>query len=298
MEIEEMHNAIMKDSRAKQRLTRENKGANLANINIKKGNGYWIKVLLSVELDLVESKSRISIQANLPFAHWIEYDSVESFADNFKEWATTPRYYARNYNRLDENTINSYELRHLRQPKIAIDEIDITIYPEAQKWLQAHQKRDFAQIVKEICQQQKEATPQQRRDTDRYIYLLEKMGQLKKLLKEKRSDNSYYGYGGQKDNTKKVSITKDEYNNQLTQIKKEITAICKTHSYLKLPRIEYQEKKFRPTFKQWQTENKGQLRENWDDYLDEDEKQSYSGNFNKYSQQAYNEYIEEREWDN
>jgi len=293
MEIEKMHNNIIRDIVIRQRLDRENEGANLFSINIKK-KPYRIKVLLSIELNLQSSESKISIRTNLPFGYWHnDYDTVEDFIENFKEWAQVPRYYARDTNRRQENKLENRELECLRQPKIGFNNIEVKVYPEAQKWLQKEGIKDFEKLVRELCQIQKEATIEQKKDIDRYVYLSERMSQLKEFLKD--SGSRYYG--NRTDNTLKFSISKDQYNNQLTQIKKEMEALCKKHSYLELPRFDFKEKKVKPTLKKWKKENTEELKDNWEEYTDEEERQQYDNDFNKYSKQMYQEFVEEKEWD-
>ena len=283
MKIDEIHKKIKWDSILRQRLDRNNKGANLFNIT-SKAKHYEILVKLEISLNLAETKAEISISTDLPFAQYsYEAYDFDSFVREFKEWAKMPQCIPRNFNR-KENKMGEWEMQDLNLRKVSVNfsDIDIEVYPMAQKFLAQKGIRDFPKAVKKLCSLQKKATKSQIKAVDRYIYLLEEIKSLKDRAGKEKNYYSYYN----EDKTLKLYISKKEYNNHLKEIEKELKGIVKENSFLKSPEseIEYEEILEKLTYKKFVKEHKEELEQELED-----------GDFDKFCRESYQNWLSANE---
>jgi len=236
MNLDEMQHEIMWDTRKRQKLKRTNRGKNLYNIGSQKQKPYKMDVLLKVDIDLMTMETELIIKTNLPLDDY-QYETqhdLETFVSQFKKWAENPRYYSRDFNR--NKTIDRYGLKHLRRPLIKYEDIEIRVYPEAQKWLAINGVLNFAQLVKELCHMQKQATPQQKRAIDQYVYLLEQAQQLENFLPKQHS-YSRYDYSDN-DPTKKIEMNQQHYKKEQKRLQQELKSITQKHRFL--PTVNFQ----------------------------------------------------------
>lgn len=216
MNVAELHEAIQKNTALRQRLRRINNGRNLISIG-ETAKPFKVVAQLKVRMNLRETDVSLSIDTNLPFAGWRDYDDAESFLKEFEEWATMPEYQPRHYNRRFAQ-LSDWELHDLklRKNSIGFDDITIVVYPEAQKWLAHNGTPDLAQKIGEICTLQQQATPEQKRVVDRYIYLREQL----KLSKEKIDSD---------DETIKLNDNKKKQNSKAKRLAAELQMLCETN---------------------------------------------------------------------
>ncbi len=285
MELNQIHNNILLNERKKQKLDRWNKGYNFVNLD-NSNKQYKIELLLEIDLNLFEKTVELAVRHNLFNSYYDESVGFEDFIRDFKDFVSKPFYIPRNFNRKN-NKLGKWELDKIatRRKVVNLSDINIVVYESAEQYLKKKYKiEDFRKVVKGLLKKQRDATKDEMKAVDRFIYLREKMDNLIDMVG--RQNISDYGYC-ERDETKRISITKEIYNKELKKIEIEMKALNKKYRFLKIDEqnFRYAEIKKKPKFSEWIKENKLELKEN---YKAESEGQG----FEKYCKNVYDEWVE------
>lgn len=294
---EEIHKDILNDNRLSQKLMKSNKGANLINTKDSYKKKYYINILLEIEINLLKTTSTVIVKSNLPFADW-RYDHKEInpqlFLQQFKEWASRPLFIPRHFNRKnryfnDDRKMSDWDSPFQRKQNIPFEEIEIMIYPEAQKHiknaLSTTPQRIISQI-KEICESQRLANKEEAKDFDRFVALVEQS----KDLKDQVPDDKHYGYGYEKDQTLKITITKKEFNQRQHKIENELLKLANKYPFLTLPELGYYHLIKKIPEGKWIKQNRKELKNQYDQGDNEIE-------FKEFCQDAYLQWAEENDFE-
>jgi len=300
--VEEIHAKIMDNFNLMKRLNKWNKGWNLINISDKKEEAkrYHVDVYLKVEMNLVETKAEAIVKSNLPFVDWrYHYDESEpkSFLNDFKEWSLVPVYNPRRYNRSNRYFGNERQVQYgehpfMRQKNIDFQQIDVTIYPEAEKYMEkvlVLPAEQFRREIKSICKLQRTASDEESKDFDGYMALMESINDLKAFAGKKVSEYSYRSYDSQK--LLSLNISKKEYNNRLSGIEKELKQLIQKYPFLKKAEdVSYFDLKQKTTEKEWIQQNKQELQEGY-------EANDGEATFKEYCHDSYECWLESGDFD-
>lgn len=259
-------------------------GKNFFNIGDNTQKKEFIQVTLETIQDLEDKRETLNVRSSLPFSHYYGTD-LESFIKELKEFVKLPLAKIRTSKK---SPLSYYELSSIgvRDTTIRLRDIDFQIGELAEKKMNELGITDFKAFVGELLEQQKEVNISCQSDIDNLITLREKIYTLKCLLGKRVNTNSYYNsdYRTPKDETMKIVLSPEQYNQKLEEIEKELRVIEKrlglretTFEYIK------EEKKEEISFEEWFNENEEQLRE---DYESNDEGEM---TFEEYAELVFNE---------
>jgi hypothetical protein len=271
-----------------QRLEKLNKGFNFfMDTNKPKHNKHYIRLYVYVEQDLVDKDERLRVESDI-FHFYSHEEDYKGFLEELKKFCNKPFAEIILSNRKD--MLNDYhdnlsELRQkIRTETINFSDIDITIMDLAKNKL-AELKLDFIKEVKKILDKQKNISKENQDKINDYVFLREELKTYDKLIEKKNWDN--YSYSSKPtDNTQKVRLNPQEYNDKLKQIEIKIRKLEKDLG-LDETDIKYIEIKEKISFKEWLKQNEGELRDNFKND-NEDENMT----FEEYAEQSY-EFMEE-----
>ena len=151
---------------------------------------------------------------------------------------------------------------------------------------------DFIGEIKNLLSKQREATDKEAKDFERFRFLLEDIGNLKRQLPK---TDTYY-YDSERDKTFNISIDKVTYNDKLNKIEVELIRLCKKYSFLEMPTISYKEILRRLNFEDWKSENNVEFEDEWSNF-DDEEKEEYDGDFENFLKWGYDEYLLNNDFD-
>lgn len=285
-----------------EKLMKNNKGFNLlGDFNPKKPKGFSIKLMVESRVNLKGKEEKINVSSDLPFNRWsYSYysNNTKTFLDRLIKYCKSPIYkYPRQRNRRTENNMSMWNMPKFRDKKILFEDINFIIGEKAEGMLY-EDKLDFVGEVKEILETQKETTEEQKNDFDNYFLLCEKIDDLDRQLKPIKERYSYSSYSSEgKDKTLTMTITKQEYNDRLKVLEDELNTLCNKYEILTMPRMSYQEIITLPSLKDWSDENEEDLRDCWDNELNDEDKEEYDGDFDKFIKFKYEEYSDMTDFD-
>lgn len=293
MELNEIHKNILSDERKKQKLDRLNRGCNFANLD-NSNKPYKIEVLFEVDLNLFEKNVKLVVRHNLFSDYYDESVGFENFIREFDNFVSQPFYIPRNFNRKD-NKLDKWELDKIaiRKKIINSSDINIVVYKIAEQYLKKKYKiDDFSNVVKDLLKKQRNATQDEIKAVDRFVYLREKMSNLMAIAGRENVCDYSYCYNADEDETRKISITKETYNRELKEIENEMKELNKKYSFLEIDEqdFRYAEIKKKPKFAEWLKENEAELKKN---YEIENEGES----FEKYCRNIYDDWVESEKFD-
>lgn len=287
--MEELNGLVM------QKLDKLNKGFNFFNI-VQTEKKFYIEVELKVTQDLKSKEEVINVKTNLDIpngshsGYWGNYDVVDFLAD-LEKFCESPFAEIRTTNR--KETLGHYELsdiRHKTRDKIInFSDIKITIGNLAKKKLEVLEI-DFENQIKGILKKQKYIDKETQDKIDRYVFLREKMEILKSLVGYKEDYGySYNNYGQPKDNTLKMTLSPQEYNDKLKEIETEIRKLEKFFG-LKETEMKYVKIPEKIDYDKWLKDNEERLR---DDY--EENKEDDSITFDEYCEMCFEQDLDNGE---
>ena len=275
-----------------QRLERINDGYNFFNI-IQKEKKYFIKVMLETEMDLLEKEETIKVYTDLPLSDWDycrDYEVID-FLKEFENFVKKPLVRIRDFNR--KNMTSSYELSYVRvgvrEKILKFSDIEITIGELAERKLKVIGIEDFKEKVKELLNLQKGIDEKIQKLVDRFIQLKERIATLKECIGKKDDGYIYYcGYGKEVDKTIKITLTAEQYNQELKEIEKGMREIAhKLKIEVRDSDFEYVPIERKVGFNEWLEINKGELKESWAEF-DSEDKKAYKS-FKGYCEEMYDE---------
>ncbi len=290
---EEAYKTYQKLKDIEENVNKQNRGLSLlGSTQFKKS--YFISVVKEVEINLLEKKERIVVETNI-FGWRYGYSgnySIKEFLEELKKYLATPSYkFLIQHNRRMENKIDMSWKTKFRTDDFNFDELIITLGEEAETEINFF---DFVNAVRTIVDNKKEPTEKEQEDFEKFSYFCNRIEDLNRQFKS--SNNSYSSYGQPRDNTLKISISKKEYNLKLKDVEKELLKLCKKYPFLEMPSIDYEEINVKKSFEDWKVINKDENEEDWD-YLSDEDKEEYEGDFECYSKQFYEQYLEDSEFD-
>jgi len=264
-----------------------NQGYNFLNIDsITKGKSkYYVDVFLETEQTLLKKTQEVKVSFSLPFGYSTHRfaDLLEDFFTKLEVFCEKPLLRMKKSNNRKNDVCGGYD-RDLRQIKdslrnktIVFNDVEITLYPLAEKELKK-QKIDFVERFKNILKTQQKRDNEREKLLNRFVYLKEKESTLKCFLEKE----NYSYYPEKRDKTIRIMITPQEYNQKLKKIETEMKQIAKSFGfelsdfdYLKIPRkVEYDE---------WLSYMKSELKQNYDNYFEGEE------SFEDYCERMYDE---------
>jgi len=274
-----------------QRLSRLNKGFNFANIN-RELRKYKVEVMLSVSMNFEENRAVLIVRHNLDGINRYSYSSdcykyggvvLAEFLCMLSDHASTIYYIPRSYNRKNLAQFNDISFR---DNIINFADINFVIHEQAKKMLD-RLKVDFVHEVEEALKQQREATSFEIKAADRFIYLKEKISELKELA-NKRVRYEYSNYRDDEDRSIQLKIGRTEYNKRLKEIEKEMKDISKRYDFIKFNKqlFDYFEEPM--SYIKYLKENKEELKQFYDENYSGEDTESYDD----YCNQQYENYVE------
>lgn len=223
-----------------ERVNKNNRGMTL--FGQSQSESLYIKVRKIVEGNLLETKKVIVVDSNLPFARYSYHyndTTITEFLKQLDNFVKIPIF--KNFivhNRKYDNKISDWDLPKFRDYKIEMDEIEITFGEEACKDIDVE---GFKKSVSIALKKQKEVSPSQEKEFNRYVLLLNKIKDLGRQKKE--SSYGGYSYGSyESKSTIKISISNEEHDKKLSEIENELKKLKKKYSFLEIPNIYYQKK--------------------------------------------------------
>ncbi|KKL55302.1 hypothetical protein LCGC14_2256760 [marine sediment metagenome] len=290
---EQAYEEYQRLQKVEEKLSRGNSGLNLLNSSKFKPN-YFISIKKVGKRTLIDSRDWLVVNTNLPFSDW-RYNfgevGVEEFLKELEEWVSIPKFdFFLCHNRKRDNKVSFWELPSFRKHKIEVSEIEFRIGKEAEHEIKL-QGYDIVGTIKDLILKQREPTPKESSDFEKFKLLLEKKDDLKRQRKPK-SDYGYYSYDKPKDDSIPFILDDESYNSKLKIIEKEMKKLCNKYSFFKLPDFNYIEIKEEISFDDWFKENEEELRETWDSEI---EKEDYDGDFNSYVEDCFSNVLEDEE---
>jgi len=260
-----------------QKLERLNKGTNF--LNFEKPKRYYIKVMLNVTQDLKRKDEEISVNTNLSFGRYYNYN-VEEFLKDLENFVKTPLGKVITTNRKVElryGELNNIKNK-IRTETIKFSDIDIEIGELADKKLR-EQGIIFEEKVKKLLKQQDESKSDKiQRKVDTYVRLKEQIEVLKNLLGKER-DSYYYGNTPQ-DETIKLTLSPQEYNKKLKEIEVQLRKVEKEFG-LDEEQLKYIKIQKEVNFDEWLKVFEDELRESFEEDFEE--------TFEEYAERVYEE---------
>jgi len=269
-------------------LDRINQGYNFLNVDNQRQESkkkYYINVFIETKQNLKEKTEEIKIKQNLfSVGYWDNDFNVNDFLEKLDKFSkklfciikkTSNRKNKSNYD------TDLSELRDkFRDKTIVFNDIDINITENAEQQLK-YINLDFIGEVKKLLNQQQKTDKSKQKLIDRFVYLKEKVLTLKTFIEKTNS----YDSRKKEDNSLKILITPEEYNQKLKEIETEMKTIAESFG-IKLRELDYIIIKERIGFDEWLEQNKDELRENYE----ENEGESDFENFDEYAEQMYVEF--------
>lgn len=293
----EIYEEYQKARELEDKLRRANRGMNLLNSgSFGKPEMFYIKVAKAATQNLIGKEEKVYVMSNLPFISW-EYSrkdkGVNDFFKDLNRWVSIPLFIASaTFNRRRENLYDRWNGPRFREIDIMPSQLTISIEEAALEELREH-KIDFRSLVGGLLAKQKDATPEEAAYFRRFTMFLETLNDLKRQVKQKRSE---YSYGPPQDETIRISIGPDGYNEQMSALAHEMKIICKKYPFLSMPRIEFLQKKKAPSMGSFLKSNKDELQGAWDE-LDAGGKDGFDGDFREFCKFQFNEWKEENDMD-
>jgi len=279
-----------------EKLKRENRGFSLVCSNYSNANHFYIEIKKYSDVNLVETKHKIVINTNFPFADWrYSYNemNVEGFLKELGEWVLIPKYkFFIQYNRKADNKASWYDLPKFRNVDVKFEDVVFDIGEQAQEEINLL-GFDFVEAVKKLLLKQREATEEETKDFERYKLLREEVGNLERKIP--KSTNGYC-YSGKSDETLKIVIDKKTYNNRLKKVEIELNGLCEKYSFLEMPTLRYQEFVRRMSFEKWKAENEADAEDEWNNF-DDNDKEEHEGDFEVFMKWCFNRYLEDNDFD-
>ncbi len=223
----QMHEAILRDVRLRQRLEQLNKGYNLLNIDPQK-RPYRIEVTLHVTLDLREHTEELKVHHKLPFSSgWedLEEDDFEDFLRELSEWVKRPLCKPRSFNRKDTTCgYYGYESIHYRRTTLHMSDVAIIVHSVAREYLERRYGiADFGKVVAELLPSQRDATRKEAKAIDRWVYLEERKLHLEEAVRHKTQ----------------LGISADEHDDKLKAIENEMRKLARKHEFLDIEGVSF-----------------------------------------------------------
>lgn len=215
------------------RLDVINKGTTFFNIaeksispNRKK---YHLQVNLETRQNLKEKSEEIAVEDNLPireYGYWRQDkdDDVDEFLAKLK------RYVSRPLGKVIiplKSKVSSYDIGikdTIREETIDFDDIDISVGELARKKLKEKGIVDFEGEIKKILSNQTEDNAQEK--VNAYVVLKDRISALKNLI-GRNSSYSYSYYNEKKDETIKIPLTPEQYNEKMKEIEVDLRVLEK-----------------------------------------------------------------------
>jgi len=269
-------------------LDRINQGYNFLNVDKQgkeKEKKYYINVFIETKQNLKEKTEEIKIKQNLfSVGYWDNDFNVNNFLEKLDKFSkklfciikkTSNRKNKSNYD------TDLSELRDkFRDKTIVFNDIDINITENAEQQLK-YINLDFIGEVKKLLNQQQKTDKSKQKLIDRFVYLKEKVLTLKTFIEKTNS----YDSRKKEDNSLKILITPEEYNQKLKEIETEMKTIAESFG-IELRELDYIVIKERIGFDEWFKQNEDELKENYE----ENEGESDFENFDEYAEQMYVEF--------
>ena len=153
---------------------------------------------------------------------------------------------------------------------IDFKDLEITIGDLAKKKM----KIDFEKKFEDILKLQKKPSKKEQQIINRIVYLNEEILTLETLTEK---ENSCWGYNKPKDTTLKIIISPLEFNEKLRTIDLELQKLGDKLNIQDIGDFKYKKIEKVMDYDEWLSENKDELKDNWEDYLngceDENEKE-------------------------
>ena len=269
-------------------LDRINQGYNFLNVDKQgkeKEKKYYINVFIETKQNLKEKTEKMKIKQNLfSVGYWDNDFNVNNFLEKLDKFSkklfciikkTSNRKNKSNYD------TDLSELRDkFRDKTIVFNDIDINITENAEQQLK-YINLDFIGEVKKLLNQQQKTDKSKQKLIDRFVYLKEKVLTLKTFIEKTNS----YDSRKKEDNSLKILITPEEYNQKLKEIETEMKTIAESFG-IELRELDYIVIKERIGFDEWFKQNEDELKENYE----ENEGESDFENFDEYAEQMYVEF--------
>jgi hypothetical protein len=284
-----------------QRLQVVNNGTNFSNIEKNNQKKYYIDVSLEVRQTLKWKEEEVVVNTNIfdslgGYRYRGGFD-VEEFFKELENFVKCPLGVVTIPNRALISDGGGYRYRDglgeikdkVRSVTINFDDIDLTIGELATIKLKELGVENFTQKVKDILKIQEESNKLNKQATiDAYVCLKDKILALKNLLSGgKKKSRGYDYYGSNTDETLKLLLSPEIYNEKLKEVEKELRKLEKELGlkeeeleFIKIKTEESEEK----AFKEWFAENEEQLREDFD-LREEDNEMT----FDEYVEMVYSE---------
>lgn len=245
-----------------QKLDRLNKGFNFFNFT-QTEKKYYIKVNLVVKQNLEEREETLEVDTNIYSNgyYYREYD-VEKFLKDLEDFCSKPLAEVIRTNKKERgygyygSGIDLREIENeIRDKTIKFSDIKIEIGELARQKLK-ELNIDFENRVKDLLSKQKSISKDKQIKINRYVFLREHLKMLKSLITE---ESNYYSYNKPKDNSLKIMLNPNEYNDRLKEVEKELRILEKSLEITPY-KIEYIVIKEEMTYEKWLKENEEQLR--------------------------------------
>ena len=223
----QMHEAILSDVRLRQRLRNLNRGYNLLNIDPDK-RPYRIEVTLHVKLDLEEHTEELKAHHKLPFSSgWddLEEDDFEAFLRELAEWVKRPLAKPRSFNRKDTTCgYYGHESIHYRRTTLHMSDVAIIVHSVAREYLKRrYEIEDFRTVVAKLLAKQRDATKEEAKAIDRWVYLEERRLHLDEAVEHETQ----------------LGITTDEHDDRLKTIENEMQKLARKHEFLDITSVSF-----------------------------------------------------------
>jgi len=211
-----------------QRLDRINSGTNFLNIAKREyGKEYYLRVFIQIRQNLKEKDEEISVDSNLPvreYGYWdSKGDDIDRFLDNLKKFVNRPLGKIVIPLKSEVSTYNLGIKEKIREERINFEDIEISVGEMARKKLKEKGIEDFEGEIKKILSNQIEDNVQQK--VNAYIRLKDRILALKSLIGRKSSYS--YSYDKPTDETIKIPLTPEQYNEKMKEIEVDLRVLEK-----------------------------------------------------------------------
>lgn len=284
-------------------LERINKGVNFLNIgkNNENKKKYFIEVFLDITQNLKAKEETLEVKQNIFDAYRYGYSSwrglgVKEFLQALEDFVKIPVGVVVLPTKSLIDKYSSYSDRidssKFRKEIIDFEDIEITIGELATIKLKELGVEDFNQKVKDILGKQDKALNRQKQ-IDAYICVRERIAGLRNLLVGGKKEQRYsYSSDKNTDETLKLLLSPEIYNEKLKEVEKELRKLEKELGlkeqkleFIEIKSQEQKEKESEDKYKEWFNENEEQLREDFEMNSEEDNEMT----FDEYVEMVYNE---------
>lgn len=265
------------------RLEKANKGKNFfgEKISEEKVVGkkmFYIKILLKITQNIKERNEVLEVDENLCNDYYSWDKSIEHFFEELQKFVKKPLAKIPAIVGLDR-----YELKNIgenfRERNIKFSDIKISIGELAKEKLDF----DFAEKVKDILNLQT-TTSSLQKEVDKFIQLKGKI----EILKTRIGKETSYWNNSPTDDTLKLFLSNEEYNEKLKAIELEIRGLSKK-LHIDIGDFRYKKVQKKLSYKKWLEINKCELEDNWEnikeevEYRCEDEEENVPKTFEEYA---------------